>query len=78
MACVCRLEVRPDSGSSLEQRGPESQPPQADMLDLLEESTVTSRVRPQPFSQRRAMFSAGARDRVSAGEADEGCDVTLV
>ena len=56
--------------SSLEQDSAPP-PPQhyTDMLNLLEESMEaesSSKPHPQPFSQRRSMFSAG--DKVSLGE----------
>lgn len=60
-ACIiiitCRLLVQPEQVSCLEQK---VQPtPYSQMLDLLEESmTADVKAVPQPFSQRKSMFSA--------------------
>ena len=54
--------MRPDCGSCLEQRGQGQQGQQAETLDLLEDSMVDTRPKPQPFSQHRSMFSTGSMD----------------
>ena len=57
------LEVQPVAESSLEQdRAPPTPSLHTDVLDLLEESVTSDagpKPHPQPFSQRRSMFSAG-------------------
>lgn len=62
----CSLEVQPDVlNSGLEQKPVPTQDSSLHMLDLLEESmgdgvdSPPPPSDPQPFSQRRSMFSAG-------------------